>query len=265
MVTVSYKGRTGNNLFQYALARLIAQFNHLMLGTEWCDPKFVEATEPVQGDEVMGGGIKIEDGENLNIQFPKYSLSRVHLDGYFQKAEYYNPYRDIIRGFWKFPEQQKNTEDIIIHLRLTDYWWKNNLSVIHPSWYRQILKMEKYRKLYIVVEPHYTNTEYLRHFNDLRPEYVSLSPREDFDFIRSFDRIVCSNSSFCWWAAFLSDARKIYTFLPWMNGKNIQLARMVGAMALNGSFIRNRDMESLDWTDYWKQVTLNHYKKAGIK
>jgi hypothetical protein len=61
MVTVDYCGRTGNNLFQYSIARLIAEINNLQMGTEWCAPQFIEATEPKRGDVVSGDMITITD------------------------------------------------------------------------------------------------------------------------------------------------------------------------------------------------------------
>lgn len=38
---------------------------------------------------------------------------------------------------------------------------------------------------------------------------------DNLHFVRKFDRIICANSTFSWWAAFLSEASKIYTFARW--------------------------------------------------
>lgn len=37
---------------------------------------------------------------------------------------------------------------------------------------------------------------------------------EDFKFIMSFNKIVVAQSTFSWWAAFLSDAQEIFAPLP---------------------------------------------------
>ena len=42
---------------------------------------------------------------------------------------------------------------------------------------------------------------------------------QDFDFIRSFDQIMIFNSTFSWWAALLSDAKHVGTWLPWKPNK----------------------------------------------
>ncbi len=42
---------------------------------------------------------------------------------------------------------------------------------------------------------------------------------KDFNFIRSFDKIVICASTFAWWAALLTDAAEIYTYKPWKSIK----------------------------------------------
>ena len=104
----------------------------------------------------------------------------------------------------------------------------------------------------VIVEPHDTNKFYTKLFTQYMPAYLSSTPSSDFDFIRSHNNIICSNSSFCWWAAFLSEAESIYTFKPWMNRKGIPLAGIAGAKALDGTFLENEQLARIDWTDYWK-------------
>lgn len=256
MVTVDYFGRTGNNLFQWVFARLIALKNGLAVASE--PPKTFLSCKPcLGGQKVDGKAILLSDGvrhdHNIDMLNVDYRGKRVHCKGYFQNVLYYNPYRAHIREWFDLPEVQTNYDDIVIHLRLTDYYWIPNRSVISPEYYLKILRREKFRKCYVVVEPHQTNEKYLRHFKGAVHgiEVVTQSPAEDFHFMRSFDRIVCSNSTFAWWAAFLSTARKIWTFGPWMNGKGIPLAGITGACVMEGKFLRDRELEKYNWTDYW--------------
>jgi hypothetical protein len=107
----------------------------------------------------------------------------------------------------------------VIHLRLGDYWSADVASVIHPTWHRACLSKLGYRpqrhKLYIVCEN--PNDEFVRHYAQFRPEFVSGTPESDFAFIASCGNIICSNSSFCWWAAFLGNPKRVMTFGPlWM-------------------------------------------------
>ncbi len=234
MITVDYFGRSGNNWFQYVYARLLSE-----------ERKHVLVTPPPKSF----------------LEFKKYDQSKntdgidIHLHGYFQDAELYNRHRDIIKKMFILPEVERNYDDIVVHLRLTDYWWIRNRWVISPVWYRSLIQREKYRFCYVVVEPHPTNEVYFKHLNGIKGlHFVTGGTAEsDFHFIRSFDRIICSNSTYCWWAAFLSEASKIYTFKPWIRDKQVDLSGMVGATPVDGSFFRDRKLENLDWTDYWKK------------
>lgn len=256
VVSVNYFGRYGNNLFQYVAARLFAERNGYNMIT--CPPEgFLSIKEPCECgidprlletyNEVVVNDVSNLPGyyQNTNLKF----------HGYFQDSKQYNPYRAQIKEMFDLKPIQKNTEDIVVHLRLTDYFWSRNKWVISPLWYIQLIKKEKYRNCYIVVEPHVTNKEYLKYFNNIKGVKIVTgnSAAEDFEFIRSFDRIICSNSTFCWWAAFLSDASKIYTFKPWVRDPKVNLSDIPNGKAVPGEFFRIKKFENLDWTDYWKK------------
>lgn len=257
MITVDYFGRIGNNFFQYVMGRMVAKSTSQHLNTEWNHNEFIEIAPWNNKPDVvsmLGSEIVVDDER---IRYPVPCESHIRLHGYFQDATFYNPYRALIKGLWKLPTEPKNKDDIVIHLRLTDYYWNNvtghNDCVISPKWYLDILRKERYKKLYIVVEPHITNKHYLDQFSTLRPIIISGSPKTDFEFLLGFDRIVCSNSTFAWWAAFLSDASKIYLFKDWMgrNRINKSLVNMEGAIILDGEYIHNKRLGALDWRGYW--------------
>jgi GR25 family glycosyltransferase involved in LPS biosynthesis len=127
-----------------------------------------------------------------------------------------------------------------MHVRVGDYKKHKGGSVIHPEWYLSILKKQKFRKLFIVVredDAKYLDW-YISHFSAFRPTIVSSDIKHDFNFIMQFDRIICSNSTFCWWAAFLSEARTIWTFEPWL-GDGARLALFDRAVPSKGDFVSN--------------------------
>src|SRR5690606_20691724 len=87
--------------------------------------------------------------------------------------------------------------------------------VISSEWYLKILEKESFNKLYIVgVAP---DEPYLKAFEKYDPIIVTSDPWNDFHFIKSFDKIICSNSTYCWWAAFLSEATTIYVSDKWIS------------------------------------------------
>jgi len=250
MITVDYGGRTGNNMFQYAFARIIAERNELALKTEWPYSRFIEATPCTSGEEYQGIPIFIRDlavkDHNQLWHLENYKGKRVHIKGFFQNPMYYDSNKDLVKSIWKTkPIQKRASTDIVIHLRVGDYMDKGLRSVINPNWHQlcllKHLKMDPRRdncKIYIVIEN--SNDPILKYYNWMKPRIVSHpNPKDDFEFIRSFDNIICSNSSFCWWAAYLSEATKILTFEPWLQfpkNEHIKLAYMDRAIPVKGGF-----------------------------
>ncbi len=196
-VTVSYTGRFGNNMFQYVMGRLLAHKNKLALKPNWPHNEIIKPTVDKYWAHIYGGDIEIS--------------------GFFQQACRYLPNRAMIKSW--FPSYETaNYKDIVIHLRADDYGKAHR---IHPQWFLDILARETFEKLVIVMSP--IDPEYLSYFYKYNPLVQSGGIKEDFEFIASFDKIICSNSTFCWWAAFLSNASKIYTFKKWLPDPNIDL------------------------------------------
>ena len=93
-------GRTGNNMFQYAAARILADVNGLKLGTEWIHNDFLEATEQY-GDIFETYPINILDiskeNKNHTWHLNEYHESSVRMKGFFQYPEVYDANKEIVR------------------------------------------------------------------------------------------------------------------------------------------------------------------------
>lgn len=99
------------------------------------------------------------------------------------------------------------------------------------EYYEKALSMAKYDKIYICTDD--PNHEYLKNFKKYNPiiirhkdPYSWEATIDDFAFIMSFNKIITSQSTFCWWAAFLSSATEIYAPRPsngFMSNSNITL------------------------------------------
>lgn len=248
-VTYSIHGRTGNNMFQAAFARLLAYKNGLDLETPWEFSDFIKMTEPKHGEKGIGPIIEVLDlyyrkDREKNKLVGNYQGKRVHCNGFFQRHEYYTENVDLIKSFFEPPPSDVNLNDICLHLRLGDYWSKKVDSVVHPQWINQCLSLFGYRdngpqKLYVVVED--KNDAYLNYIDHYKPIYISQTASEDFNFIRQFKNVICSNSSFCWWACFIGHAKSVMTFPYWMRGAPyINLAYVPGWRPIRGTFLSSQ-------------------------
>jgi hypothetical protein len=138
---------------------------------------------------------------------------RYLVDGYFEYCGFYNSREALIKSFFNLEPVEKNTRDLVMNVRLEDF--ANMGMIIEPGWYLDILEAERFDRLYITgVAP---GEKYLKPFMKYDPVIIPPDPVNNFHFIRSFDKIISSNSTYCWWAAFLSEAKRIYISDKWIS------------------------------------------------
>ena len=251
MVEIKWTGgRTGNDLFQYIFARLIAHKNKLKLVTEWPHDDFIKATPHEPGDVIEENQELIQDlywDQHDSDWFNNdYRKKRILVSGFFQHHKYYDQDKDLVKSFFDLePVEKRASTDVVFHYRLTDYYKVGEGgSVIHPTWVAGILlnklKFNPQKNNFFIVTDDPTDKIFNR-LQRYNPMIIHQSPKEDFNFIRSFDTILCGNSSFSWWATYLSEAKKIFTFSKWINeprNKILRLAQMRGALPVMGNYFK---------------------------
>jgi hypothetical protein len=206
MIDVHYRGRLGNNLFQYCLGRILAE----SLGFELCAaviPGFPNTAEKVTGashsaPEQMLTGQRIDLAGVLADRTPR----RVVLHGYFQQLEYYRPHRDKIRRWLALDPsvvRPPMKPDLVLHVRRTDYIPKG--WALPFSFYRDAVDrlLPAGGELWIATDDR--RDPFFRQFTRWRPRYFEGSPLENFAFLLQAPRLVISQSSFSWWPAFLGE------------------------------------------------------------
>lgn len=123
-----------------------------------------------------------------------------------------------IKEWFYLPESQNNfnitKDDLVINVRRREY--RNTIHSIKMNYYQNLLNTLKFDRLFISGDEF--DEEVVQTFSKYNPIYYHISPIEDLKFIKSFNRIIMSNSTFTWWAAVLSDAKEIYC----PNTKNIK-------------------------------------------
>jgi len=237
MIHVKTIGRFGNCLHQYAYARLLAEETHYAL--KFHDPNneyhniikdwFPLATD-LDGIKKFGSPIRISDGSN---GIPINKLARTIVDKDRQVKIRGNC---EIYGLLTWKQQQRIKEfmvcrqhltknikddDIVLHYRtgdLVNYTTLND-GFLSIHYYRQILSTIKFNRLYVVTEKRTFDKDvkknFLAGFEKFKPIYITNDNlMDDFNFIRLFNKIIISQSSFSWWSALLSEAKEIYYPLP---------------------------------------------------
>ena len=138
----------------------------------------------------------------------------------------YTNYLEQIKSW--FPKVEKsNTDDLVVHLRLGD----NGPNIHTPfDWYKKAIEDNEitFDKLYLITDGSDSEDakSFKSYYNAEIPSSVNVSTNQDwkkymsetifdFNFIRRFDKILFSNSTFSWWASLLSDATQVWFNKEW--------------------------------------------------
>jgi hypothetical protein len=220
MIRVIYHARLGNNMFQYALGRLLAERMGYALSEEirpganypfpfpntWQQVNGVSVSDPIQHIN--------QQRLDINALLADSSRRLIQLDGFFQIADYYLPHIKEIREWFKPSHdmlarletrfREVNCDDLLIYIRLGDYGWQS----LTPQFYLTVIRQTSPRNIYITTDD--PNNSYFEAFNEYSPYFLSGTAIEDLLAARFFKRIVLSCSTFAWWAALLADPDEVH-------------------------------------------------------
>lgn len=139
------------------------------------------------------------------------------IEGYYQTYKYFD--KDNFKSILQLKcSNNINENDVALHIRRTDYTQNNFHKVLSINYYYNALsnlsKKIKINKIYIFSDD---SNWCKQHFTYNIPiEYVNLNNDiEEFLFMHSFSNIIMANSSFSWWASYLSNGNYIYTPKNW--------------------------------------------------
>lgn len=223
MISVKYDGGLGNWLFQYCFGRILA----VRLGYRLDAPGILGIPgtfDVVEGEDNSHREPRVLRGQKPDLSFLEGSARKHHLllTGYFQRYEYYLPHRSQIRQWLAIPDHipaDISPSDVVLSIRRgRDYVPRYGLPF---TYYEGALESLQYDRVFICTnEP---DDPFVRHLakkysavirggsfqgGKILPDYVA-GALDNLLFIKKFNKIVLSNSSFPWWAAFLSDATEI--------------------------------------------------------
>lgn len=206
----------GNRLFVFCYSKIIAEnLNLNLLG------KPIEAFPETYHLKVLGFNSNfpseiIGDYIDPEIITQNKKTRNIKGHGYYQRYEYYKPYKKQIKQWLKFDSAiiPYDKEDIVLHIRSLE-----EMYYLPFEYYKKALEQAKYNKVYICIDD--PNSPFLENFKPYDPIIIKhLNPfnkestLHDFKFIMSFNKIISSQSTFSWWASFLSNATEIYAPRP---------------------------------------------------
>ncbi len=143
------------------------------------------------------------------------------LDGYFNQNWEYEKLHELFSQLKlrKIKLNEKNfkicNESVVIHIRGGDFLNIENLNICKSEYYRKSIKYFRnkgFKKFTIISEDQKYGQEIINQmknsFDNLKISlHNSNSIKEDFNIIRFSRLAILSNSTFSWWASFLSNSK----------------------------------------------------------
>jgi len=215
MVIVDYRGRFGNNIFQYCLGRIIAERLGYRLKVAPI-PGFPNTKAIIDGKDNTGCPKQVLKGQKIDLEsvLQDNTPRMIVLEGEFQRYEYYKPYKELIKNNWLKPsiptQEDIGPEDIVLCIRRSDLV---PAEVVPASFFDDAMDRASYKRVFICSES--PDDPFVKRFKKrYRATVRPVGTLDNFGFIMLFKKIVISPSSFYWWASFLSSATEIYFPIP---------------------------------------------------
>ena len=160
---------------------------------------------------------------NFNYKYSYMKSQKLlFLDGYFNQDWTYNDLNSVfsilkLKPFTLIKEQLNIcNKSVVIHIRGGDFLTIKNLNICKLDYYQNSIEycLSKGLKNFIVIcEDQRYGEEVMKklkhYFSDLQISIMkSDSIKNDFNVIRSAKLAILSNSTFSWWASFLSNSKK---------------------------------------------------------
>ncbi|HMM77832.1 MAG TPA: hypothetical protein PJ986_19180 [Gammaproteobacteria bacterium] len=241
-VELRFLGHLGNNLFQYALGRVLAEELDLALHCVaptgrpgfarvedasgirdrlWqLTEAFADVRLNLPGREIAAPEYRHITGEQLQWNGHGLNLGwllrhgrdyRIVLRGYFQRSEYYLPYRERLRRWFAMRpaagDPRPGPRDIVIHLRRS-YDMRVLGRLLSLRFYEEILEGHAFERVYVCgLGVDAATRARLARF---APIYLDLDAAASLRLLTRASQIAIANSTFSWWGAWLSDATRIF-------------------------------------------------------
>ena len=250
MIEIVFSGGLGVRLFQYMFARILCELKDDCLTFVECKDykknyektkhRTYESAETLKNifpnielnvtkkNNYINDPIIISGHTNNIKKLIDYKGKIILKGSGFQNFEYYKDHIDLINHMLFIPETYKKVlekNSITLHYRLGDctteelkinvrhnekYLGYHKAPNISPVYFIDILKNHNYTKVYIVTDD--INHKHIKYIQDTieNTEIVSTNLYDDFLFMVSSPNLIICHSTYSWWAALISNSKKIY-------------------------------------------------------
>ncbi len=249
MVGIRLSDRFGNHMFQYAFILNLAKKQNTQFFLDESRVKFllVEFFELRSFNKTKNRFLlllykiirkktkkKVHHGENIQKNLLTLTDKNCKYVGYFQSELFFKENKELIKDNFKIKKKLlinvrsyfnlSKKPIIAVHIRRTDYinYGDERLGGINMTlplsyYYNAFSKIENldtYQIIYIS-----DDIEFVKKNLKQKGLFISNSLIIDFQILLTAEIIITANSSFSWWAAYLSNAKRVLSPKYWLGFK----------------------------------------------
>ena len=229
----------GNQLFQYAFGKYLEKnfkynisFNISFYNNELSTRKFI------LNDLLENFSYKIVTSkENLFEKLLNYRTEKLYkyiikkkisllpntLIGYWQDLHFANciESKDFKDSFFNFNNSKIEKDYYVLHFRGGDFYNSNAHTVLDINYYKNCLNFYQDKPIYCIADDNKNLDILLNNLNFRNTYKLELNELDAFNLIYNSQGGVASNSTFCWWAVYLSNKRNWIFPKSWLKNKNL--------------------------------------------
>jgi len=255
MIRVVIKGGLGNQMFQYAYAKVIAEQYRLplLLDLSFYSKEAVSRTYSLDKLSINEKSTTERPSKHIRSLWKRTlpinrllmkmglrPLNTVYLDGYWQTEKNFGGRNEFVRSLFKFPpppiewvQRVQNSNSVAVHVRRGDYLKIPRRQICNLDYFTQAMHLAESRldePTFFIFSDDIEWCEIIASkFKNVVLVRGCKSDLEDLHLMSLCKHMIMSNSSFSWWGAWLNESPGKLVFAPdkWIDDEKMNHEFMV--------------------------------------
>jgi hypothetical protein len=204
MIHITYEGRLGNNLFQYALAKILSKkYNQLIYNP--LDNTIIDTNQSGRSIDFLQE-FQITDNNFIDIDNDKLFNTNIGICGFFQNRLMI---KLLEENSYLFNDDTNYIDNLFVHIRLGDLL-QNQTSLIQSYEYYADTISDNIKNINYISTDSENHPMIYKLIKNFDLTLYNNTPENTIKFASKFTHKILSLGTFSWWIGFLGCNHKIF-------------------------------------------------------